>query len=293
MVANNSMSGGANTDHTQSGEGWGSIGGPGDTSMGLSMSGAQPNTAYSMDRRTGLISQIGMPSLNGGMMHTPSGWKDSGYDSAHYANTQRNIKTAAAARQAAQKGLLDQIKERGGPNYNEYAADLDRAWTGKVGDLDAKGYDTQGMRDTHTAGGLLGAMFGLSGGNDVETESETKARLGDVDPNNPMGYAPLGFAGLTMSPLIGAQLGEITNSPVVGALAKKGIDRAASAVGPDLSRGQNVARGLLGMAGLPGNQITQMAGLMGRAADLNYAGYTGSSEAPGQQETNDTAWWMT
>lgn len=272
------------------------------------------NTQYTRDPRTGEIVQIGAPSLLGGMLTTARGWEQKPgqmgmiglSDKAHsghqgyYSNNQRNIKARAAARIASEKADLATLARQVAAGKISPFGRIQGVKALNKGNLpELEGYlgSPSAMRGTHHAGGMFGSMFGWGkGADDVQTMAETNKGLGKVDPDNPMGYSPLGLGFLTASPTVAQKLAGLTKSPVAGALGKKGMDFAAKQVGPTTPSGSTVASMGLGMLGVPvGGQFAQAVGLMNRAADLNYAGYTGSPNAPtqgyGEKENGNEEWW--
>jgi hypothetical protein len=282
--------------------GWGrdSTGGYGGGGSGSYNSAT--GTVMGIDR-FGNFSVLGVPSLTGrGTMTTARGWEgDYGNigigNTAHsshqgyYTGVQDRRREEAAARMASELGMFDQINKAS--DDPSLTGAFDAFYSGNMKELDNLGFNTEGMRGTHHGGGLLGEMFGWGkGADDVQTMSETEAELGKVDPDNPMGTSALGFAGYTAAPMIAREVAMLTRSPLAGVAAKKGTEWGARKVGEDLSPAMRAGLGGLGLLGVPAvGQLGQSIGMMNRAADLAYAGYTGSPTAPEARERNDGVVW--
>ena len=164
------------------------------------------------------------------------------------------------------------------------------AYRGDLPELEGFLGGPSAMRGTHNTGGLFGNMFG-SKGDDVETSFETRDKLGAVDPNNPMGTSALGY-GLGIAVPGAAQfVANYTQSPYAGfgVLGAGKLTKGKMSYTPKGYTALNLAGGLLGVPGL--SQATGILGLASRAADLNYAGYTGSPNAPDDHVNKDNDWW--
>lgn len=258
-------------------------------------------TNYAYELTPAGLTRIGVPSFAGGMMGTAAGQRSAGYTPAHYQNLQSRIVREAAQRRGSEAALGRQIEARKGPNPHEYARDLGLLSQGKLGELEAKGYDVSGMRETHHSGGLLGAMFG-NGGDDVQTMDEVSAGLQEaghvtVDPTTgaltPAGYGPMspGFAVSMLAPGIAQKAAEYTygaiGSPEAAMTAGRVAGMGTAAIGKEMQpsgfgglAGKAVTGGM-GLAGIPGaTQLGQMTGAMQTAADLGYAGITAPSATP-------------
>ncbi|SOB60642.1 protein of unknown function [Pseudodesulfovibrio profundus] len=278
------------------------------------------NTAWGVDPITGRTVQVGMPSLSGrGMMTTGVGgqlgflntmrsggnlneaWKamtmsnkSSPFHNQYRQNLQKNIRDMAAARKAADFNTYKSIVNSD-MGWGLKAEAMNNLESGLLGELDAVGIDTQEMRDTHHGGGFMGQAFGWgAGADDVQTMSETRDGLGTVDPDNPMGYSPLGFMGVTVAPHIGAKLAELTRSPVAGMIGKNVVGTVAENYGPTTPSGSGAISMGAKALGVPmGAQMRQMAGLMNKGANLNYAGHTNKTEGLKNSESSGGSrpWW--
>ena len=234
-------------------------------------------------------------NLGQGMMGAASGDLAGYYRQKDYEDLQAKIKKDYANRLSAYNQAYDNIFGKKNMSWDDKFTDLKDLRSGKVGALEARGYDMDAMRATHNSGGLLGAMFGTgSGADDVETVKEVNDRLGAVDPNNPMGYSALGYGLGAATPGAAQFVANYTESPYAGMATMYGGKIATSRVAPGLPGMSGKIAAGLGMAGVPGvGYAGGLLGLANRAADLNYAGYTGSVDAPQRTANKENNWWPT
>lgn len=266
------------------------------TGRGWSDGAYRSGDLYGLDRH-GNVSKIGTRSRLGGMMTTAPGWqgpygqvgvgnkRHSSYQ-GYYTGLQQRIKDAAAQRAKTEHAARTAVRSMDLDPVDEAAA-LAAVNKGDLKGMRDYGVSTAGYEKTHHNGGMLGDLFGYVG-DDVQTLSETDQKLNGATT---MSYSPFGYGMLSTSPGIAKQLTEITKSPVAGFAGGNVVNSTAKKVGPSTPDWSPAASFGMGMLGIPGaSHITQMGGLMNQAADLNYAGYTGSPKAPGQTSRNDAPW---
>jgi hypothetical protein len=295
--------GGYQSDRSAGGNGFGSSGrgGPGNVG-GADTHGnnSQRNSLFGYNPRTGRVVQVGAPSRLNGMLTTAAGYNlnraadmargglgltgfgihdpRSPFNQGYVANRQKNIRTWAADRQGAYDAAYDSIFSDPNASWDSKVRDLTDLKSGLLGALEERGRDMSGMRATHNAG-PWGAMFGPgTTADDVETMAETEDKLNGATD---LGYASLGFLGSVAAPGVGQKLSEITRSPIAGVVGSTLTNRTAKTVGPNVSKAVNGGLMGAGFLGVPGTtQLGQMYGLMNKAANLNYAGYTAGPNAP-------------
>lgn len=279
------------------------------------------NRAYAYDPTSNNVVQIGAPSLAGGMLTTAAGgrlgrlaggigglgpidWggasmssKKSPFHQTYYSSLQNRISSEADARRGSELSMRSAI-DKSNLGWADRVKAVEALSSGKLGALDSLGFDTSGMRETHHSGGLLGGIFGRKG-DDVETMSEVESKLMGaghlaVNPETGQlekaGFGPMhpGFALSMAAPAIGQKVAEATYgytqdpSTAIGAgrLAGGLASKAGTSMQPSAG---GLLTGLAGFTGIPGaTQLGQMAGSLGTAADLAYAGITASPQAVGE-----------
>lgn len=276
-------------------------GGAGRDSGGYGMGGGDSrnhdndrNSMWAQDPMTGRWTQVGAPSLMGGMMTTAAGYnmnraadrangglglqaygidsKQSPFHAGYYSNLQKNIKTAAEDRQKAFDAAYDDIFSKPGMSWDAKKKDLEALNKGLVGELEKRGYDMSGIRATHRSPGLMGMIgdfFGAKKADDVDTMREVEAQTPE------WGYGPLGLGLGVLSPAVAEQVYGVTGSVPVARAAKKGVGYVANKVSPPTPTGVNYATEVASLAGMPvAGALSRAGSLISQARDLGYIGKT-------------------
>jgi hypothetical protein len=252
------------------------------------------NSMWAQDPMTGRWTQVGAPSLMGGMMTTAAGYnmnraadwangglglqaygidsKQSPFYAGYYSNLQKNIKTAAEDRQKAFDAAYDDIFNRPGMSWDAKKQDLEALNKGLVGELEKRGYDMSAVRETHRSPGMMGMIgdfFGAKKADDVDTMREVEEQTPE------WGYGPLGLGLGVLSPAVAEQVYGVTGSVPVARAAKKGVGALATKISPTTPNAMGFVSNVMDAAGVPvTGPLSNAVGLINQARDLNYIGET-------------------